>query len=347
MRSEPGIADESVELLQLLAPTDDPHRLGRLGTYEVSGVVGGQQQGLIQLKTDKAIPITLRFQDESGKPATGIRALPARRTTKDGQEYLNYAHQLWNSGVPTDGKGEVRFASWRPGESGMIRYLVNNEIKELKLTIPKSRVVSITVEPSKPKPPAGPPIHVAGRVVDVAGKPLPNVAVLAVQKRWPNNRYRQDALSTTTNENGEFRFDEFATGGRQYAFLLTVIADGYAMTSDYQLVKDGAQRDAVTLTVERVEPVRFVIRDADGSPVPNVQLSPSERTVDSSTSYLNYSMHMEASGKRTDENGEAAFTAWKPGESGSLYFHHESQYGELEFTVAEGRRVVLTLPSSK
>ncbi len=43
------------EVLDSLAPTDDPHRLGRLGTYEISGVVGVGGMGVVLKGIDPAL----------------------------------------------------------------------------------------------------------------------------------------------------------------------------------------------------------------------------------------------------------------------------------------------------
>ena len=43
------------EVLYSLAPTDDPHRLGRLGTYEVSGVVGVGGMGVVLKAVDPSL----------------------------------------------------------------------------------------------------------------------------------------------------------------------------------------------------------------------------------------------------------------------------------------------------
>jgi hypothetical protein len=181
-------------------------------------------------------------------------------------------------------------------------------------------------------------------VLDASGKPVAKALVLAIQKRWPNNRYRQDALATTTNKDGHFRFDNFATGGSQYAFLLTVVAEGYAMESEYRLVQDGSQQESVTLMLDEAAPVTFVFQDAARKPIEGVEASPSERTAADSTDHLNYSMHFKSYSKRSDKNGEAAFTAWKPGESGSVNCRWRDQFDELRFQVGDDRRVILTLP---
>lgn len=314
------------------------------GEYRV--VEDGAQQDIITLRTQRAKPVTIQLRDPEGKPLSKIRVLPSRRILEDGVRYLVYSQQVSTSGVPTDEKGEVRFGSWNPGEKAAVRYLVNENIQTFEFVVPENRVVSIRVQPAVKKPASGPPIHVEGQVVDAKGKPVPNVVVLAIQKVWPNNRYRQAALSATTDGNGKFRFDKFAMGGSQYAFLLTVVADGYVMMSEYQFVKDGSQKGSVTLKVERAEPATFVFTSADGKPLQGVEVCPSGRTVNKSTSFLNYSMHMKASGKQSDKNGEASFTAWKPGESGSFHYRYQQRYGELKFKVPEGRRVTVKLPRS-
>ena len=318
-----------------------------LMTSEYRVVKDGKQLGPITLKTAKADPVTFRLQAADGKPVAEVGVLPAERTAQDGQEYISYPQQIFSAGVPTDEQGDVRFASWKPGERGAIVYLLGDQVQTFKFTVPQNRLVSLTVERPQPKPPAGPPVHVSGKVIDADGKPLADVALLAIRKTWPNNRYRQEALATKTDADGAFRFDDFAEGGRQYAFLLTVLADGYAMTSQYELVRDGTQQEPVTLTLEKAEPVTFLFQDADGQPLEGVFASPGERTIDKATSFLNYSMHGKSTGKQSDAQGQATFTAWKPGESGTFYYRDGQQEGELHFKVGPDRRVAIEVPPAK
>ena len=255
---------------------------------------------------------------------------------------MSYAQQVWKSGVPVDKNGAVQFGSWKPGEKAGIGYVLDDQLLAAEFSIPEDRLVSVTVQPSPTKP-TGPPIHVEGRVVDAAGKPVGNVQVRAVQKTWPQNRYRQNALSTTTDAQGRFRFEKFAMTGSKYAFLVTVIADGYAMSSEYQSVPDGSQKDSVTLKLEPAEPVVFVLKDAAGSPLEGVEVSPAERKIDESHASLNYSMHMKDTAKVTDAKGEVSLTAWKPGEAGAVFYRHKDKVGELRFEVGESRRVTITV----
>lgn len=314
-----------------------------LMTSEYRVVKDGAQQEPVELRTDKSQSVTIRFVDASGKPISNVRALPSRRITKDGAEYLSYEQQVRDAGIPADKNGEVQFGSWKPGEKGAIVYLVNDQIASSEFAIADNRSVSVTVPTSTPKPPSG-TIHVEGRVVDGAGKPVGNINVWAIRKTWPQNRYRQDARSTRTDAHGRFRFEEFATVGSQYAFLLTVMADGYALTSEYQLVRDGSQKQPITFKLEPSEPVIIVVKDAAGNPLEGVDVSPAERKLDESTSFLSFSMHMKDTAKKTDARGEVSFSAWRPGESGTIFYRRQDKAGELRFQVGDNRRAAITLP---
>jgi serine/threonine protein kinase len=314
-----------------------------LMTSEYRLVRDGKQQDPIRLTTEKSEPVKMTFVLQ-GKPVSEIRALPTRRVLADGGlEYLSYPQQVWDSGVSSDEAGVASFGSWKPGEKGTIAYLVVDEIETFEFQVPDNRVVLVPLKAAPKKPAAGPSVDVSGQVVDSAGKPVADVEVLAIRKTWPNNRYRQEALAIKTDGEGKFRFDRFAPSGRQYAFLLTLVADGYAMTSEYRVVEDGSQQEPITLRLEKTEPVTLVLKDSQGNLLEGVEVSPDERIVDASTTYLNYSMQMRAS-KLSDKKGEVSFSAWKPGESGSIHYRRQQEYGEIKFTVGMDGRAEITIP---
>ena len=88
----------------------------------------------------------------------------------------------------------------------------------------------------------------------------------------------------------------------------------------------------------------LALKDTRGNPLEGVEVSPAGRTIDKSTAFLSYFMHLKDFSKRSDRKGEVTFTAWKPGESGSIHYRNQQRSGELEFTVAKDRRVTITLP---
>src|SRR5690606_24805521 len=143
-------------------------------------------------------------------------------------------------------------------------------------------------------------IAVRGQVVDEKGEPLADVEVLAIQKTWPNNRFQQRALSTKTDADGKFRFDNFAARGAAHEYLVTVIRDGYAMTSVYREAQDGKQKPPITFKLQKAEPVTFIVKDASGQPVEGVSLSPAERESGAPVPYLNYPLHAATVANKTD-----------------------------------------------
>lgn len=315
-----------------------------LMTSEYRLVRDGKQQEPIKLSTEKAEPVKITFVLQ-GKPVSKVRALPTRRVLAGGGlEYLSYPQQVWDSGVSSDEAGVAPFGSWKPGEKGTVAYLVDDEIEAFEFQVPDNRVVLVPLKAAPQKPAAEPAVDVSGQAVDSAGKPVADVEVLAIRKTWPNNRYRQEALSVKTDGQGKFRFERFAPSGSQYAFLLTIAADGYAMTSEYRLVEDGSQQAPITLRLEKTEPVTLVLKDSGGNLLEGVEASPDERVVDASTTYVNYSMQMRAS-KLSDKKGEVSFSAWKPGESGSIHYRRQQEYGEIKFTVGNDRRAEVVLPA--
>ena len=336
-------AEDGKQYAFLLTVISDQHVL--ISEYRL--MRDGARQDLIVLRTEKSQPVAIRFLDEAGKPLAKGRALPKQRITKEGTEYFTYAQQVETAGIEADAKGTVQFGSWKPGEKGAVVYRLDDQIEIEEFTVPENRTVTIEVSRTAPKPAAGPPIHVEGQVVGPDGKPLPKIKVLAIQKTWPNNRYRQEALSAMTDAQGKFRFDKFAAAGSQYAFLLTVAADGYAMVSDYQVVSDGSQKPPVVLKLQPAESVTLVVKDANGRPAAGAEISPSERIVDEQTTFLLYAAHRKDTAKATNAGGDVSMTYWQPGESGSIYFNHQEQRGELKFKVNNDRRVTVTLPAAR
>lgn len=51
----PTVSLQINQVLELLQPTDDPQMLGRLGSYEVSGVIGGGGMGVVLRATDRSL----------------------------------------------------------------------------------------------------------------------------------------------------------------------------------------------------------------------------------------------------------------------------------------------------
>lgn len=332
----PNFAKKSNQYAFLLSVMPEGHTL----TSHYQFVKDGSKQKPVTLTVKQNDAVTFTFKDGQGKPVAGLKVLPQDRKTADGQEHMTYAMQIADSWFKADAQGKVKLSAFEPGDAGKLTIDIEGELSSQEFKIANNRQVSLTVDTPEP---AGEPVNVTCRVLNEQQQPVANAKVVVVRKAWPNNRYRQDGLAGTTNENGEVVFEEFAPSKRQYAFLLTVAHDGYAMVSEYRLVEDGAQQDPVTLQLEPAEPVTFTVKNSQGKPVKGVLLSPSDRTA-GKDSHMNYHMNLKEISTATSDTGTATMTAWKAGETGSLYFLQGEKTGELKFTVSPDRKVKLTLP---
>ena len=151
-----------------------------------------------------------------------------------------------------------------------------------------------------------PPVNdtdIKGRVTDMDGNPLPHVEVLLIHKSWPNNRFMHRAYSTVTNANGEYKFEDQYTSKLQNAFLVTILADDYAMTSQYELIKPGNEAGDYDFRLESVQPTSFQFVDPDGKPLSNTNIFLSHRKTSDAVDHLIYPISFPKATWKTDENG--------------------------------------------
>jgi serine/threonine-protein kinase len=90
-QSEPERARVGETRLEFLAPTDDPEMLGRLGPYEIKGLVGQGGMGLVLKAYDRALARTVAIKVLSPHLATNANA--RRRFAREAQAAAAVAHE--------------------------------------------------------------------------------------------------------------------------------------------------------------------------------------------------------------------------------------------------------------
>lgn len=160
-------------------------------------------------------------------------------------------------------------------------------------------------------------IFVEGQVVDSQDSPLAGATVLAVRKTWTGG-YRQEPLKTKTDAKGRFKFDNFATAGKQYAYLLTALPKGHSMSSVYQLVQDGSQQAPVKLSAQASKPTKIQVEDAKGNPVAGVRVLPSSRKTKTGQEHMTYAMQIADSEQITDSNGIVHLDSFQPDDQAEI-----------------------------
>jgi len=121
-------------------------------------------------------------------------------------------------------------------------------------------------------------LNLSGIVTDTDGNPCVEGKILLIHKSWPKGRFRQRAFDTTTDKEGKFEFPSQYKLGEKTAFLVTVVADGWAMASQYVVSSDGAEQDPFEFSLTKAVDKKFVIHDKNGKPLSGVQVFISQRT---------------------------------------------------------------------
>ena len=158
-----------------------------------------------------AKPITGRVETPEGEPAAGVLVLAYSRTDKGGQfEYGSFAR------AETDAQGRFRLPITTPGQAA---YWV----------LPKDYAVELYVVPDGKRGDMGTitlkkGVSVAGRVLDVQGKPIKGVFVEIERKRGTGPDLEANNLgfisnvirrAAETDSDGRFTFDPLPPGGIQ------------------------------------------------------------------------------------------------------------------------------------
>ena len=162
---------------------------------------------------------------------------------------------------------------------------------------------------------------ITGQVVDRDGQPIDAARLLVILKTWPNDRYRQDDFSTTTDERGQFRLPNLVPSHGQYAILVAAVKNGYALTSNYHLQPEGEHRsvDPVTLRCERASQITLVVHDDQGRPAAHARVAPSSRQSADGTSHLIYFQNCEAVQTASDAEGRVALGCFRRGDTAQIY----------------------------
>jgi len=117
---DPAATDDRVDQkpsLDFLAPTDDPAMLGRLGTYEVAGVIGCGGMGIVLKAFDRALSRNVAIKVLA--PQLAISASARRRFAREAQAAAAVVHEHV---VPIHAVAEARglpyfVMAYVPGES--------------------------------------------------------------------------------------------------------------------------------------------------------------------------------------------------------------------------------------
>ena len=165
-----------------------------------------------------------------------------------------------------------------------------------------------------------------GVITDKDGKPVSGAKVLLIFKSWPDGRYQQESLEQTSDDEGKFQFPELYSTSMQTAFLVTVLADGQTMKSEYLVNK---KKQPVKPFLFQLEPAieKSLIITRNGKPIAESVVFPASRKPKGTRDeFLIYHQSGETAGDSTDEAGRIKLNLFQVGD-------------KVDLTVIDGKEV--------
>ena len=173
-----------------------------------------------------------------------------------------------------------------------------------------------------------------GSILNEAGEPVAGAKVLLMYKSWPNNRFRMERAVAKTDEAGLFVFPSKYRTTQKCAFLVSVIADGQTMTSEYVTNMDGKKLPPVILETEAAIKKNFLLEDSDGDPLVNAVVYPLKRDA-AGKEFMIYPVSASDAATKTDADGKVDLNMFTGGDEVSLGVVVAGSVQNVEFSVDE------------
>lgn len=191
-------------------------------------------------------------------------------------------------------------------------------------------------------------LDLTGTVLDQDGKPVPKANIVVIHKSWPNNRYRQDSLRTSTGDDGTFRLPKLYVPKTQVAFLVTVLAEGHTMVSEYVLRKANQEVAPFKFTLRPAVTKTLIIKDNAGQPVANMVVFPTTRRTQAASEEHNvYYQSATDCGFKTDAEGRVRMSLFTTDDEIDLGVMTKPEPTEVTFKVDAAAEQTITISPGK
>ncbi len=205
---------------------------------------------------------------------------------------------------------------------------------------------------ANPSPPAGDRVvpglqddsktkTLSGKVLDMDGKPVAGAKILLIHKSWRDG-YNQEDHSTESGADGEWKFENLYRTDVQNAFLVTVVADGYEMKSDYELHKPGKSPGEISFRLKPAPARTITFQDAEGQPLAETDVVLLSRK-SGAKEHMLYEQNALDAKKVTDEEGKAEFSCLLQGDQAKFGIIVFGKFEYVELKIADGESPVVRL----
>ena len=199
-----------------------------------------------------------------------------------------------------------------------------------------------------------PPLMVASEVADLTGialddkdKPVTEANVVLIYKSWPGGRYRQQARSAKTDDEGKFAFESLYSTGEKTAFLVTIVKSGYALQSEYVINRDGNKLSPFEFKMTSVKKLTLQIMDKDGEPLKDAATFPAKRSTKDGVEYFIYQQSGTQLASRTDADGKVDMSFFQIGDASEVYVANETGWSKVSFKVGDAPEQAVTVGTSE
>ena len=173
-----------------------------------------------------------------------------------------------------------------------------------------------------------------GQVNDSNGEPIANARIVVGYKSWPNNRFRLKTYASKTNDEGKFVFKKMYYLNQPSEFLVTVVADGHAMVSDYVENQSGKETESLEFVLNKAIEKTIVINPG-GTPLKKARVFAKTRTTKDGDQHFIYPASSSKLTLVTDEDGKVKMNIFQPGDEISIGLHRKGQIANLSLTINE------------
>lgn len=300
----------------------------------------------VKMRLKKATLKTLTLLQKDGEPLANTKVFPQSRNIptdgRSGGETI-YQQSAGEVMLSTDDEGKVKMNYFVAKDNAVIGVMMDGEIVNVQFKVDDTpdQTIGGTIGG---KPLAGAEkqgkADVSGTVSGEDGNAIAGAMVLLIHKRWPNGRYRQDVYKAKTDNNGSFVFPKRYRLGEQYGFLVSIVADGWAMSSEYVLDEEGDELDPFIFDLEKATAKTFVFQDKNGKALKRLAVYPSSRKTENDEEFMIYNDSGKDVDVKTDSNGKVKFNCFVAGDTATFGF---LRGGSLEVKVTDDAEQIVTI----
>ena len=171
-----------------------------------------------------------------------------------------------------------------------------------------------------------------GIVTDSDGNAIEGARIVLAHKSWPGNRFRMKTYAAKTKSDGVFTFKNQYYANQNSEFLVTVVANGHAMVSDYFENPTGEKLDPLEFELEPAMEKTIVV-SKKGKPLAKTRIFAKSRTTKDGDEHFIYPVSASKMTLQTDAQGRVKMNIFRQGDRAVLGVNRRGNVEFVELTI--------------